>query len=106
MFAVYIHVPFCKQKCKYCDFNSHPGLDALHQAYVVALKKEIALEAPRFEDRTVTSIFFGGGTPTLLEPSQLAGILKAVESSFNIARICEITVEANPETVTVAKLSA
>jgi putative oxygen-independent coproporphyrinogen III oxidase len=96
-FGIYVHIPFCRQRCHYCDFNTYEGQDALHADYVKALIAEI--------DRYVgshpkaTSVFFGGGTPTLLGAEQLSSVLEAVERRFGLALDAEITVEANPETL-------
>lgn len=96
-FGVYVHIPFCTHRCHYCDFNTYEGQDDLHGAYVDALVGDIERwSGPR---RPATSVFFGGGTPTLLAPERLARILHAVEGSCGIAPGAEVTVEANPETV-------
>ena len=96
-FGIYVHIPFCLHRCNYCDFNTYEGLDELHEPYVEALVAHIQQwteSAP-----PVTSIFFGGGTPTLLAPAQLARILQAIRDRFTVISGAEITVEANPETV-------
>jgi oxygen-independent coproporphyrinogen-3 oxidase len=103
-FGVYIHVPFCKHRCHYCDFNTYEDQEGLHSAYVDALVAEI-LRWPG-ESRPATSVFFGGGTPTLLAPEQLSRLLEAVRVRVRLAPDAEVTVEANPETVDVASLSA
>jgi len=95
-FGVYVHIPFCTHRCHYCDFNTYEGQEALHDAYVDALVDGI-MGTPG--ERPATSVFFGGGTPTLLRPEQLGRILRAVEATSGIAPAAEITVEANPETV-------
>jgi oxygen-independent coproporphyrinogen-3 oxidase len=96
-YGVYVHVPFCRHRCSYCDFNTYEGLDDLHAPYVDALERDIA----RFvhDGPPATSVFFGGGTPTLLAPEALGRLLGAVRSAVGIARGAEVTVEANPETV-------
>lgn len=96
-FGVYVHIPFCRHRCHYCDFNTYEGLDSLHESYVDALVADIQ----RWTGATApaTSVFFGGGTPTLLAPSQLGRVLRALETTCGIAPGAEITVEANPETV-------
>jgi putative oxygen-independent coproporphyrinogen III oxidase len=96
-FGVYVHVPFCLHRCHYCDFNTYEGLDALHEPYVAALERELA-DADG-SDGPATSVFFGGGTPTLLAPALLARLLDGVRGSIGIASGAEVTVEANPETV-------
>lgn len=96
-FGVYVHIPFCRHRCHYCDFNTYEGLDELHGDYVEALIADIG-RAPG-DLPAATSVFFGGGTPTLLEPATLGRILEAVRARVGIAPGAEITVEANPETV-------
>ena len=96
-FGVYVHIPFCRHRCNYCDFNTYEGLDALHAAYVDALVQEI--KRCDYPSRPATSVFFGGGTPTLLPPEQLVRLLRAVHQRFGLAVGAEVTVEANPETV-------
>ena len=96
-FGVYVHIPFCTHRCHYCDFNTYEGQDDLHGTYVDALVADI--ERWSGERRPATSVFFGGGTPTLLAPEQLRRILRAVEATCGIAPGAEVTVEANPETV-------
>jgi oxygen-independent coproporphyrinogen-3 oxidase len=98
-FGVYVHIPFCRHRCHYCDFNTYEGQDALHQSYVDALVKEIERSTTPAPVSGATSIFFGGGTPTLLPPSSLGRILQAVRNRFGVESQAEITVEANPETV-------
>ena len=96
-FGVYVHIPFCTHRCHYCDFNTYEGQDDLHGTYVDALVADIDRWAG--ERRPATSVFSGGGTPTLLAPHQLGRILRAVEETCGIASGAEVTVEANPETV-------
>jgi putative oxygen-independent coproporphyrinogen III oxidase len=103
-FGVYVHIPFCSTRCHYCDFNTYEGQDGLHAAYVDALVKDIE----RFVGPApaATSVFFGGGTPTLLDAPALARILAAVKVRFGIASGAEVTVEANPETADEIHLAA
>ena len=82
-FGVYVHIPFCTHRCHYCDFNTYEGQDELHGAYVDALVGDI--ERWMGSRRPATSVFFGGGTPTLLAPDQLGRILGAVEATCGIA---------------------
>lgn len=97
--GLYIHIPFCAQKCPYCDFNTYAGLDALHQSYVDALCAEIGCWADPLAGRTIGTLFIGGGTPTVLAIAQIERILTAARRSFDLAPDCEITSEANPGTV-------
>lgn len=105
--AIYVHIPFCKQKCKYCDFNSYAGLASFHSSYVEALLSEIAFRADRLSDwGGVESIYIGGGTPTLLDPALINTIIRSLKEHFMISPDAEISIEANPETVTHEKLAA
>jgi putative oxygen-independent coproporphyrinogen III oxidase len=92
-----VHIPFCRHRCHYCDFNTYEGQNDLHDRYVDALIRDID-RAPG-PHPIATSVFFGGGTPTLLHPRSLARILQAVRQRVGIEPDAEITVEANPETV-------
>ncbi|MBS3909448.1 MAG: radical SAM family heme chaperone HemW [Actinobacteria bacterium] len=104
--AVYVHIPFCKQKCVYCDFNSYPGLDAVHGAYIDALVSEISAGAARFNRASTSTIYIGGGTPMLLGPEQIGRVLSAIQANFTVVSDAEISIEANPETITHEKLAA
>jgi putative oxygen-independent coproporphyrinogen III oxidase len=99
-FGVYIHWPFCLSKCPYCDFNSHVRHAEIDEArFARAFAAEIAATAARVPGRTVSSIFFGGGTPSLMQPATIAAVLDAVASHWSIAAGAEITLEANPTSV-------
>jgi len=95
-FGVYVHWPFCESKCPYCDFNSHVADAIDHTAWAAAYGREIARWAALTGPRTVTSIFFGGGTPTLMAPATLQAILDAIAGAWTLAPDVEITAEANP----------
>jgi putative oxygen-independent coproporphyrinogen III oxidase len=99
-FGVYIHWPFCLSKCPYCDFNSHVRRDPIdEQRFGRAFAAEIAATAARVPGRTVSTIFFGGGTPSLMQPATIAGVLDAVARHWQVAPDAEITLEANPTSV-------
>ncbi|MEO8668781.1 MAG: radical SAM family heme chaperone HemW [Bauldia sp.] len=99
-FGVYVHWPFCAAKCPYCDFNSHVRHTPPDQArYAAAFKREIATMAERAPGRTVTSIFLGGGTPSLMEPATVGAILDAVAAHWPVDANAEVTLEANPSSV-------
>ncbi|MGB7576801.1 MAG: radical SAM family heme chaperone HemW [Pseudolabrys sp.] len=99
-FAVYVHWPFCLSKCPYCDFNSHVRHGGIDEArFVRAYEAEIAATAERVRGRTVSSIFFGGGTPSLLQPSSVQTILDCIGKYWTIAQGVEVTLEANPTSV-------
>ena len=90
-FGIYLHIPYCKAKCRYCDFYSAPGARGVPQSYVDALLRELAKNTRRPD-----TLYFGGGTPSILEPQVLTGILQAVRDHFAIDPAAEITVECNP----------
>ncbi len=99
-FGVYIHWPFCASKCPYCDFNSHVRVGGVDQErYLAAFRREIHTTRERTGPREVSSIFFGGGTPSLMAPSTVAGILDEIGRNWHIQRNAEITLEANPSSV-------
>lgn len=99
-FGVYIHWPFCAAKCPYCDFNSHVRHQPVDQArFAAAFAREMATMRERTGPRTVTSIFLGGGTPSLMEPATVASILDAVATSWHLPDGIEVTLEANPSSV-------
>ena len=101
---LYIHIPFCVQKCAYCDFLSAPANDAAKAEYVDALKKEIQRYREVASSYQVSSVFVGGGTPSILSCEQMGEIFKMLRQVFTIDRDAEITIEANPGTVTEEKL--
>jgi putative oxygen-independent coproporphyrinogen III oxidase len=103
-FGVYLHIPFCIHRCHYCDFNTYEGQDDLHAAYVDALARDI--QTCSLGTRVVSSIFFGGGTPTLLPVPHLRRLLSAIRERFPVRPDAEITIEANPETVEEASFEA
>ena len=99
-FGVYVHWPFCLSKCPYCDFNSHVRHAAIDEArFARAFASEIAHSAPRLPGRMVSSIFFGGGTPSLMAPQTTGAILDAIAQQWSIAPDVEVTLEANPTSV-------
>jgi oxygen-independent coproporphyrinogen-3 oxidase len=100
MLGLYVHVPFCRSRCAYCDFylvvDGKPGT---REVFVEALRREVECEAPAHaaSGKNVDSVYFGGGTPSLLQPAEIASVLNAVRSSFSLSGRAEITLEANPE---------
>ena len=101
MFGVYLHVPFCLTRCHYCDFVTYTGMEGLRRPYGAALLDEAAMAAAALgsEPPVVTSVFVGGGTPTLLPAEDLARVLGRLRELLAFAPDAEVTVEANPETV-------
>ncbi len=99
-FGVYVHWPFCLSKCPYCDFNSHVRGAAIDEArYLAAFKAEIAHRAALAPGRTVRSVFFGGGTPSLMRPETVQGVIDAIGAAWRLDPEAEITLEANPTSV-------
>ena len=101
--GLYLHVPFCERKCPYCDFNTYAGLQNWFEQTVDALTAELAMWAQPLAGRPITSIFIGGGTPTVLDANQLTQLFAALHGNLTLAADCEITCEANPGTVDRAK---
>jgi oxygen-independent coproporphyrinogen-3 oxidase len=107
LFGVYIHWPFCLSKCPYCDFNSHVRHGGIDESrFVRAFASEIAATAARVPDRTVSTIFFGGGTPSLMQPATVESILDAIARHWPIASDVEVTLEANPTSVEASRFRA
>ncbi len=104
--ALYIHWPFCLSKCPYCDFNSHVRETIPQQRMAAALRRELAFEAARLGPRCLTSIFFGGGTPSLLDPAHVAALIADAKSYFPPAPDIEITLEANPTSIEAGRFAA
>ena len=108
--SIYLHIPFCTHRCAYCDFNTYAGQEALIPAYVDALIKEIEFIGKQIPDLTnyqsTNTIFFGGGTPSLLSGTQINSVISALSSAFSISPDAEITIEANPGTISPEKLDA
>jgi oxygen-independent coproporphyrinogen-3 oxidase len=100
--SIYLHIPFCQKRCAYCDFNTWAGKEQLMPAYVEALCKEVRDVAKSAPERIqVKTIYFGGGTPSLLSPEQLQKIIEALRQGFDLLPDVEITMEANPGTVSL-----
>lgn len=103
--SIYIHIPFCKKKCKYCDFLSAPAPDRVQEEYLGALLGEITAKAGLYSHRIVRSIYIGGGTPSTVKPEWICRLLKVLFSHFAVTEDAEISVEINPGTVTKEALS-
>ncbi|MEN6566648.1 MAG: radical SAM family heme chaperone HemW [Veillonellales bacterium] len=104
--GLYIHIPFCRQKCYYCDFPSYAGLENAYEAYTTALCREISGQGGSFTGQVVDSIYLGGGTPTVLATAQIVKIMQTVYTHFTVTGNAEISIEANPGTVDRLKLQA
>jgi oxygen-independent coproporphyrinogen-3 oxidase len=105
-FGLYVHWPFCQAKCPYCDFNSHVAARIDHARWREAYLKEIAVYAGLVPDRVLTSIFFGGGTPSLMEPETVAEVIAAARRAWPVANDLEVTLEANPTSVEAGRFAA
>ena len=105
-FGVYIHWPFCASKCPYCDFNSHVRDTIDQERWCDAFLREIEATAESAPKRTVTSIFFGGGTPSLMAPETVAAIIARIEVVWGLHATVEVTIEANPTSVEAGNFSA
>jgi oxygen-independent coproporphyrinogen-3 oxidase len=110
--SIYLHVPFCRHRCAYCDFNTYAGQEAAIPAYVDALIKEIefvaerASQAAEYSNARYSTVFFGGGTPSLLSAPQFASIMSALSTAFALSADAEVTIEANPGAIPPEKLDA
>ena len=104
--ALYIHWPFCLAKCPYCDFNSHVRERIDQARFAGALRTELAWEAARLGRRMLGSIFFGGGTPSLMDPETVAALIGDARALFDAAPDCEITLEANPTSIEAGRFAA
>ena len=102
--SLYVHIPFCQTKCPYCDFNTYQGIEMLMAPYLDALATEIRLWGETLGHPAVSTIFFGGGTPSYIPPEQVARVLERVAASFDLSLLAEVTLEANPGDVTGAAL--
>ncbi len=103
---LYIHIPFCVKKCEYCDFLSGPANAREMADYMKALKKEILLWAPAAGRHLVTSIFIGGGTPSILPAGEIEGMMELIRQEYHLSEEAEITIEANPGTVSLEQLKS
>lgn len=104
MLGLYIHIPFCVSKCKYCDFNSYKLVVDEKKKYLNALQKEIEFYKKEIEEKEVDTIFFGGGTPSILNEKEIEFLFENLKRNFNIKNNAEITMECNPGTLTLNKL--
>jgi len=98
--SIYIHIPFCEKKCSYCNFPSSVGKSSVFQSYFSALEQEIISVSNLQNIKNVTSVFFGGGTPSSVSPKYISKILKLLQKNFLFSDYAEITVECNPNSIT------
>src|SRR5436190_12288643 len=103
---LYVHVPFCKHKCGYCDFNAYAGMDRLMPDYVSALERELEAAGERQPFGPLRTVYLGGGTPSLLPADLAAGLLAHVRRVFDVEPGAEVTLEANPASTDPERLAA
>ena len=104
--GLYVHIPFCETKCPYCDFNTYTGIEPLIPSYVDALCTEIGTWGRVLDHRPVSTVFFGGGTPSYLPEDRIGLLLGAIEEAFEVGPEAEVTLEANPDDFSPSKLAA
>jgi oxygen-independent coproporphyrinogen-3 oxidase len=103
---LYVHVPFCKHKCGYCDFNAYAGMDRLMPDYVEALERELIFARERYPFQQLDTVYLGGGTPSLLPADLATRLLRFIRDNFNVAPDAEFTLEANPASTDEARIEA
>lgn len=106
MLGLYIHVPFCAQKCYYCDFNSYKINGNQKKEYLINIEREMKFYKDEFKDKCFDTVFFGGGTPSILTVDELKELVNNINENFNIKKDAEITIECNPGTINREKLEA
>ncbi|MEO0915160.1 MAG: coproporphyrinogen-III oxidase family protein, partial [Pseudomonadota bacterium] len=104
-FGIYVHWPFCQSKCPYCDFNSHVREEIDQARWRKALLRELAHEAEAWPGRRVDTVFFGGGTPSLMAPETVSAVISAIDAQWGLADDAEITLEANPGSVEAGRFA-
>lgn len=102
--GLYIHIPFCKAKCNYCDFNSYAGAEKYIAQYFDALKREMLLYSEKLKDYKIRTVFIGGGTPSLVDTRYLYETINSLRQYFNVEKGCETSIETNPGTLSYEKL--
>ncbi|MDE6676674.1 MAG: radical SAM family heme chaperone HemW [Clostridia bacterium] len=105
MAGIYLHIPFCKHKCTYCDFTSFPNRMNFAEAYMACLYKEIEMRAKELEGKVFDTVYFGGGTPSVIDPNYIYGAMKKIKQCLKLSKNPEITIEMNPGTVSEEKIA-
>ncbi|MEY4085284.1 MAG: hypothetical protein RL074_1071, partial [Bacteroidota bacterium] len=105
MSGIYIHIPFCKQACHYCDFHFSTSMKKKEEM-VLALAKELQLRKKKFQKESVATIYFGGGTPSVLTPAEIRFLIDAVYENYTVVSTPEITLEANPDDLSEERIAA
>ena len=104
MAGIYIHIPFCRKKCTYCDFHFSTTFEKYRSRLVDAISAELISRASELEEETVETIYFGGGTPSILLENELHKILSSVHQHYKVTENVEITLEANPDDIEISNL--
>lgn len=104
MAGIYVHIPFCKQKCRYCDFTSYPDKLGFAESYMTCVYHEMAMRSEELKDYTFDTLYIGGGTPSVIDESYIAMLVAAAKKYFKLAPDAEITIEMNPGTVSKDKI--
>ena len=104
MAGIYVHIPFCRSKCRYCDFASFPDKIGLAESYMACVYREMAMRASELKDYKFDTLYIGGGTPSVIDESYIAMLVAAAKKHYNLAKDAEITIEVNPGTVSASKI--
>ncbi len=104
MAGIYVHIPFCKQKCRYCDFASFPEKIGLAESYMTCVYREMAMRSEELKDYKFDTLYIGGGTPSVIDESYIAMLVAAAKKYYNLDKNAEITIEMNPGTVSASKI--
>ncbi len=105
MAGIYVHIPFCKSKCTYCDFTSFPDKLCYAESYMACVYREMAMRAPELKDYSFETLYIGGGTPSVIDEKYIAMLVAAAKKHFNLSPLAEITIEINPGTVSAGKIA-
>ncbi len=103
--GIYVHIPFCRQKCSYCDFCSFADKSAYEEAYMACLYKEMEFRKEQLKDYTFDTVYFGGGTPSVIDPKYIYGAVNQIQKCFRLAKNPEVTLELNPGTISENKVA-
>lgn len=104
MAGIYVHIPFCKSKCRYCDFTSFPDKVTFAESYMACVYREMSMRKEELKDYTFDTLYIGGGTPSVVDESYIAMLVAAAKKNFNLSKDAEITIEINPGTVSAGKI--
>ena len=106
MAGIYIHIPFCRAKCRYCDFTSYPGKIGFAEAYMACVYKEMKLRSAELREKTFDTVYFGGGTPSVIDAKWIVGCMNQLRRCYVLAEDAEVTIEINPGTAERSKIDA